>query len=196
MKVETAPSIDLVMSVPGQISAAEADCLARLAGETAPGQDVVELGSYQGRSTCALALGSMHGPRNRVYAVDPHTEYVGPKGGCYGPADQKALYENIARLDVGEIVAVVSLPSVQAARSWPTQTVGLLFIDGNHRYHALRADVEAWYAHLVPAGLLALHDADLPDVNRVIHELVADRLAEPVGGVGTLRWLRKRERDV
>ena len=49
--------------------------------------------------------------RARIYAIDPHVEYVGPKGGVYGPRDQAALYRNIVRNRVGELVAVVSLTS-------------------------------------------------------------------------------------
>jgi predicted O-methyltransferase YrrM len=184
--------IDVAMTVEGQISPDEAAALAQLACQTHRGQDIVEIGSFRGRSTCALAAGARRGAGNRIYAVDPHTDFLGPRGGHYGPADQAELYANIVRLHLGELVAVVSLPSVRAARAWLTPSVGLLFIDGNHRYPAAWADFEAWYPHVLPGGTLAFHDVDLPDVARVVDEVVDAQFAEPVERVDTLLWLRKR----
>ena len=192
MVTKAKSDIDAVMAIEGQISCAEADALATLASKTAPGHDIVEIGSFRGRSSCALGIGSLRVPRNRVFAIDPHTEFIGPNGGHYGPADQEALYANVVRLGLGEIIAVISLPSVRAARAWSAPTVGLLFIDGNHRYVGVRADFEAWYAHVVPGGVIAFHDADMPDVQRVIDQALVTRLAERVGQIDSMCWLKKR----
>src|ERR1043166_5049453 len=89
--------VDIAMSVEGQVSRAEVGTLIELARNTAPGTAIVEIGTFRGRSTTALALGSMLGARNRVFAVDPHEEFTGVFGGRFGPEDQAAFYRDNVR---------------------------------------------------------------------------------------------------
>lgn len=184
-----------IMSVEGQISSAEATVLSRLASEAPRGLDIVEIDSYRGRSACALAMGSRQGHGNRVFAVDPHAEFVGPKGGQYGLLDQQALYENILRLGLGDLIAVVSLDSLSAARAWRDRSIGLLWIDGNHRHEAVLADLEAWYPHVVEKGVIAFHDMDMEDVGRVVDQGIERGLLTPLGRVDNMAWLSKVGRD-
>lgn len=102
--------LNVVMSIEGQISRAEAANLMELARDSKPKTAIVEIGTYRGRSTAALAFGSLMGGRNRVYAVDPHEEFVGVLGGQFGSHDQAELYRNLVMADIGEVVAVVCLP--------------------------------------------------------------------------------------
>lgn len=45
----------------------------------------------------------------------------------------------------------------------------MVFIDGDHSYEGCKGDIEAWFPHLVPGGIMAVHDylkGDLqPDLN-------------------------------
>src|SRR6202035_2586214 len=95
-----------------------------------PGSVIVEIGTYRGRSTVALALGAKSGQRNAVFAVDPHCKFKGLYGGSFGPEDQAQLYRNLSRCSVGDLVHVVSLPSEQVAATWKTRNIGLLWLDG------------------------------------------------------------------
>ena len=146
--------------------------------------------TFRGRSTTALALGSMLGRRNRVFAVDPHEEFTGVLGGVFGPKDQAALYRNITRADVGDIVAVVSLPSRAVARSWTEKNVSLLWIDGDHRYEAVCSDYSAWSGFLIAGGIVAFHDRAAPGVAKLVEELVQNRQLLPQGDVEALAWYR------
>ena len=56
---------------PGWLSLDEAALLYHLARQTTTGS-IVEVGSYRGRSTVALAKGALAGGNRPVYAVDPH----------------------------------------------------------------------------------------------------------------------------
>ncbi len=151
----------------------------------------MEIGSYRGNSTIALAKGAASGNRAWIYAIDPHVEYVGPKGGVYGPRDQAALYQNIVRNRVGELVAVVSLPSKAAAKAWHGQSIGLLWIDGDHRYEGVRSDLDSWYPHVISGGLIAFHDSDDEGVQRAISEAIHDRQLIRVGRQKALTWFSK-----
>jgi hypothetical protein len=174
-----------------QMDEGELRVLHNLAARVSAGLDVVEIGSYRGNSTISLARGAAAGNRVRVYAIDPHVHFIGPKGGVYGPADQAALYRNVTKHGVGELVAVVCLPSRAAARAWTCRSVGLLWIDGDHRYESVRLDLDCWYPHVVPGGTIAFHDSDDEGVCRAIGEAIDARKLKPLGREGGLSWFSK-----
>lgn len=66
--------------------------------------------------------------------------------------------------------------SEKAARTWQGQ-VGLLWIDASHEYEDVRRDFDYWNPHLVPGGVVALHDCDKPGPGRVSQECL-----NPAGG--------------
>lgn len=174
-----------------QMAEAELEVLRRLASQVPAGLDVVEIGTYRGNSTIALAEGSAAGNRVRVYAVDPHLHFVGLKGHVFGPADQAALYHNLSTFGVGELVAVVCLPSQAVAKTWPHESVGLLWIDGDHRYESVRSDLEVWYPHIAPGGIIAFHDCDCEGVCRTIGEAIEAGKIDRLGCQNLLSWFKK-----
>jgi predicted O-methyltransferase YrrM len=187
-----APSgLKRLMSIEGDLSEAEASELMLLAQQVPKGAVIVEIGSFRGRSTVALALGAMKGHENVVYAVDPHLQCVGIYGRRFGPEDQVAFYRNLVRYGVGRIVKVIGLPSVQAATCWPERNIGLLWIDGDHRAEAVRADLGAWYPHLLEIGVVAFHDSHGEGVQSAIHLASESKGLLVKGAVDTLTWLSR-----
>lgn len=179
-----AQALDVVEGVEGWLAREEAALLMDLAAAVPAGQVVVELGNYRGRSTVALALGSREGAGVQVFSVDPHVEFTGPRGGRFGRADQAHLYENLSRTGVGALVSVVGIASRSAAAAWTGARVGLLFIDGDHRYESVRSDFEAWRCHLAPDARVAFDDCDYADVARLITELCGQGLVALRGRAG------------
>jgi hypothetical protein len=94
------------------------------------------------------------------------------------------------RARVGHIVAVVSLSSQAAAYAWTQKNVGLLWIDGDHRYPAVSEDFHCWSRFVVPNGLVAFHDASAPGVKQLVDELVGKGRLLPAGNVEALSWFR------
>jgi predicted O-methyltransferase YrrM len=190
MQVESALELELGLAeaVEGWMSREELAELAHSAARVPSGQAVVEIGNYRGRSTVALALGARRAGAH-VWSVDPHAEFVGPRGGRFGRADMAQLYANLARSGVGADVSLVCLPSLAAARAFEG-SIGLLFIDGDHRYAAVRADFEAWSAHLAPGARVIFDDLDFADVARWTAELVAAGRLTSEGGTGKLGLFR------
>jgi len=184
--------LDFVMSIEGQVQRAEAQILVQLASQVEKDTVIVEIGSYRGRSTIALAFGSRAGNRNRVYSVDPHDEFEGVYGGRFGPEDQAVLYRNISKSKVGDLVSIISLPSADVARAWSKSNIGLLWIDGDHRYEAVRADFNAWSRYLLPEAVVAFHDVDLPGVKRLIGELLQTDKLVKMGRIDQLAWFKYR----
>jgi predicted O-methyltransferase YrrM len=169
--------------IEGMIGEPEAALLTRLASEVDEGC-IVEIGSYRGMSTIALAKGA----RVPVYAIEPHEEFTGVLGGAFGAADRRAFFENLLHAGVVEQVRLVNLSSEVVAPGWRLP-VGLLWIDGDHRYEAVRRDFECWEPHL--RGVVAFHDAIQPTLGpaRLIGELLASgfELIEHVQGTKVLQ---------
>jgi MMP 1-O-methyltransferase len=142
---------------------------------------IVEVGSYRGRSTVALARGSAAGSNVPVYAVEPHEEFVGVLGGVFGPEDRAAFFQTMLRTGAYRQVRLVNLSSEVLSGGW-TVPVALLWLDGDHAYQSVRRDFDAWAPHLTAGCDLVLDDAADP-------ELGPFRLAEELGSQG---WERVR----
>ena len=73
----------------------------------------------------------------------------------------------------------------------------MVFIDGGHSLNAALTDYRAWAPHLLPGGILAIHDvfpdpADGGQAPFTIWQLATQSgLFEPLGTHGTLRGLRR-----
>jgi predicted O-methyltransferase YrrM len=184
--------LGLVLSTEGMLAPEEAQELATLAAGVPQTEAIVEVGSFRGRSTVALALGSLNGHNAPVFAIEPHEPFRGPLGGHFGPADRRMFFSNLLAAGVVEQVRLVNLTSEVVAAGW-RQPLGLLWIDGDHNYAAVRRDVDCWEPHLVPFGVIAFHDAMHPDLGpfQVVHELLSDSRFEPVKAIAQIAVLRK-----
>jgi len=166
------PTLAPVLDIEGRTSTEEIQHLFNLAQCVQDGC-IVEIGSWRGRSTAALALGSKKAYQAPVYAIEPHEEFRGIKGGQFGAADRVKFFENMLRVGVLDMVRLVNLSSRYVSHSWP-MPVGLLWIDGDHRYQAVRSDVLCWLPHLRPDATIVFHDATEPRIGpyHVVEELV------------------------
>jgi predicted O-methyltransferase YrrM len=140
------------------------DQLARLAERAAavpPGGRIVEIGSFRGRSTIAIARCSP--PGVEIVAVDPHAGTDrGPQeiAGFAAAAaeDHEAFLANLDRAGVRDRVTYVRRFS-QDALADVDGSVDLLHIDGAHRLTPARHDLRSWGARVPPGGCLLVHDA-------------------------------------
>lgn len=149
---------DLASAINGWLTVREARFLFELARAAPAGGTIVEIGSFFGRSTVCLALGSRAGHRARVVAVDPqigspeHTHLLG----CDDPSPW--LVANLQRAGVADLVQTRKCTSTEAARQFDG-AVDALFIDGSHEAADVRADFEHWFPKLRPDGTIAFHDS-------------------------------------
>jgi hypothetical protein len=146
-----------VSSVEGYLSLDEAQLLFELASQVSDGC-IVEVGSYRGRSTVALALGSLHGSNVPVYAIEPHEVFTGVLGGRFGPGDRAEFFKNMLRTNCAEIVRPISVSSEVISKGWD-KPIGLLWIDGDHKYEAVKQDFACWESFVLSQGLVAFHDS-------------------------------------
>ena len=131
---------------------------------------VVEIGSWKGRSTIALAAGVRQRGDGRVYAVDPHQGIRRlPELGT----SWQGFVSNLRRAGVSEYVEPLRMSSDQARGHFGSRSVDVLFVDGSHVYRDVLADVDGWSPRLAPGATVAFHDwSHYPDVRRALAERV------------------------
>jgi glycosyltransferase involved in cell wall biosynthesis/predicted O-methyltransferase YrrM len=158
---------------------------------------IVEVGSFKGKSAVALAYGQAQRQdkiKYKIYCIEPHETFIGVYGGKFGPADRGEFYRIMLDTGYYSSVALINLPSVDAASGWKSP-IGLLFIDGDHRYESVKQDVSVWEQHLSVGGVIALDDAIDKKVGPfwVIRELLEQGRFEYVQKVGKIVFLRKNK---
>lgn len=52
--------------------------------------------------------------------------------------------------------------SYKMAAHIPDNSVGLVYVDGDHTYQGARADIDSYWPKLVPGGIMCFHDAANP----------------------------------
>lgn len=131
------------------------------ATEQVPGA-VVEIGSYRGITTRALARATAR----EVVAIDP---YVGDGGHLW---DLEMFREHTAG---APNVKHLRMSSDEAFAQWDGAGVSLVFVDAIHEYVHAWYDFAAWSTLVPVGGIVAFHDVDLfPGVNRVCQKILHD----------------------
>ncbi len=154
---------------------------------------IVEIGAYRGRSTAALARGSIDGHEVPVFVIEPHEDFSGILGGTFGASDRGAFFKAMLELSCSHIVRLINLSSGQVAPSW-NRKIGLLWIDGDHAYGAVKRDFALWSPHLESNGLIAFHDARDPRLGpyTVLNEILSSGAFEKVGAVDEIVTVKRK----
>ena len=150
-----------VDSVGGWMSPDQARRLYDAAVRTPANGQIVEIGSFQGRSTIILA--SAVGAGVSVIAIDPHA------GNDRGPqeidgyaeaasSDHEIFNQNLAAAGVSDIVRHVRAMS-DAAHDQVEGNVDTLYIDGAHRYQPALQDIRDWGSRVSDNGTMLIHDS-------------------------------------
>jgi predicted O-methyltransferase YrrM len=152
--------INLIESVYGWIDPQERDLLYNLARTCDGWNCIVEVGSFHGKSTACLGLGSRAGPKVKVYAIDPHEGVLTGSNSSHEqhPPTFDIFKRNMSRLDLDDIVVPIVSTSAEAVKTF-LHPVGLVFIDGCHDELFALADVREWSKKLETGGLIAVHDS-------------------------------------
>jgi predicted O-methyltransferase YrrM len=150
-----------ISTVEGWLSHDEAWLLWALSGTASPEEEIVEIGSYLGRSTVALATGSAGA---RVSAVDPHTGDISEVERGLTVNTWEGFQSNLKRCQVNDIVTGIRTQSVAAAQHYSGPPIALLFIDGWHSTEAVSADIREWSKHLGGEPSIVIDDWTSPPV--------------------------------
>jgi predicted O-methyltransferase YrrM len=160
--------LDELETLDGLISAEVGELLHNQAGVVPASNAIVELGSYKGKSTAYLARGAKIGYGAPVFAVDAWSKEVSAWRNRVLERLPSATYreflDQLTRAGVKDQVTPLRSMTTLAAEMWADmeggQSVGLLYIDGDHHFEAVMADFRAWRAHLADNALIVFDDYD------------------------------------
>ena len=164
-----------INTVKGFLAQDEGEALYRCVLETADLGPCLEVGSYCGKSTIYLGAAAKS-KGGVVYAVDHHRgseehqkgeEYHDPDlydNGVHLMDSFREFRKNMRAADLEGTVVPIVAASRLASKRWATP-LGMVFIDGGHSFEAALTDYRSWVAHIVPGGILAIHDI-FPDPSK------------------------------
>jgi predicted O-methyltransferase YrrM len=133
--------------IPGWLTEEEGVELARLA----TGRLVLEIGSYCGRSTVAMAATA-----KAIVSIDPHDSSTTEP---HPPIQTLDIFQrNIAGLSVIPFLGRIE----QFERYLVPASFDMVFVDGDHRLDACLRDLAVAARVLRPGGVIAVHDYNTP----------------------------------
>lgn len=156
---------------------------------------IVEVGTWIGNTAILMAeiLTEMDVPF-RIDCVDTfagtptdHTRQMAQAGG--GSTLQRFL-ENTKRFFPK--IRAVQKDSLTAAADFEGKA-DLIFLDADHAYAGVKADIEAWLPHLRHDGVICGHDynEEFPDVARAVHEAFGEEMIDAYAD--SCVWSRRNE---
>lgn len=140
----------------GYLYPPEIDELTRLCRSLPSRPRVVNIGAGAGVSGAVIMASR---PDLHMTTIDLVLE-SDPNGCLVG--EQKAL-QDCGLLDWTRY-AQVHGDSSSIGMNWDKAKLDLVFIDAEHSYHGCKADIMAWTQHVLPGGLLSIHDYRKQDV--------------------------------
>jgi Methyltransferase domain len=110
----------------------------------------------------------------QLFLVDPWRHAAGQGGYEHamfsragsGQADMDRVHEGVLNRFADEInakrVVVLRELSIEAAKRWDEETLDWVYLDGDHTYEAVRADLEAYWRLVKRGGFVAGDDYGFP----------------------------------
>jgi predicted O-methyltransferase YrrM len=184
-----------VAGIEGWMSEGQARRLWDRARSLGPGDRIVEIGSFRGRSTTVLALAAS--PDVELVAIDPHA------GNDRGPqeldgfveeaaVDHDVFHANLERAGVDTRVRHVRQFSQDALGAVGGE-IDLLYIDGAHRYGPALTDIRVWGSRVRRGGTMLIHDSfsSIGVTLAILRALVFGYRFRYVGRVGSMTEYRR-----
>jgi hypothetical protein len=177
--------LQAVERVDGWMSPDQAQALYAAAAACHAGDQIVEIGSFRGRSTIVLACAAVDGVS--IIAIDPHAgNDRGPQeiDGFVDEAahDHDVFNENLANAGVTSRVRHIRAMS-NAAHTDVAGDIAVLYIDGAHRFGPARQDIDEWGERVRNGGTLLIHDSfsSIGVTLAIVRELMFGRRFRYVG---------------
>lgn len=178
-----------VRKIEGWLSDHEALFLYHAARMVPPLGEIVEIGSWKGKSTISLASGlKISGKSGYIWAVDPH-EGILVAGKKKRVSTLRAFRRNIRETGLTRSVKPVVSSSQKAVQHW-SKPISFLFIDGLHDYIHTKQDYLLWRKYVVLGGIIAFHDGfcGISGVWKVIDEQFFQSNLIDIGTVSSILY--------
>lgn len=181
--------------IEGWFSFSEGFLLYSLAKNSLGRGEIVEIGSWKGKSTAFLAKGIKDGKKRvKITAIDPH------EGTLFSDKKKKKdlptfidFKNNLKKHNLLSYVHPLIATSQNAVKKWK-KSIEVLFIDGLHDYKNTYSDFSSWFPFVIPDGSIVFHDAFCGHVGpeRLIRENVLDsNIYSDIGVIGSIVYIKK-----
>ena len=123
---------------------------------------VAEIGTYVGATTSVAAtlVKKMNGKYLAIDWFKGSEETTGAHKD--GTLDNESVLDifknNIKKAQVDDIVEIYNMTSLEAAKVIPDKSIDICFIDADHRYKNVKADILAYLPKIKPGGIICGHD--------------------------------------
>jgi predicted O-methyltransferase YrrM len=124
------------------------------------GWKIVEVGSYAGASAELMAQYA-----GVVVCCDIWEEYINPN---MAPIVYKEFLDTKSR---NKNIIEHKVKSEVLAKEFGKETIDMVYIDADHSYASVKADILAWSDKVKVGGLIAGHDYCMEDVSRAVDEI-------------------------
>lgn len=160
--------LNLVQNIEGFLVPGQEKTLMVLASKVPENGTIVEIGSFKGKSTACLGLGSSKSVK--IHAIDTFkgNDQDFFEGNQFsGGSFLDEFNNNLKHADVLKKVKPHVGFSGDIGKIW-NKKIDLLFIDGSHVYKDVKKDFDLFYPWVKEGGIIALHDVSPghPDVLR------------------------------
>lgn len=152
------------LAVEGWMPQEELAFLFAIALSLPAGAQLLEVGSWKGRSTLAFCAG-LRG-RGRVTAVD---SFRGDAETGEAVDVESAFRTNTDAYR--DMLDVIVSESLEAAKQFRDGTFDCVFIDAAHDYRNVQSDIRAWAPKVKPGGLLCGHDYGKFGLSLAVHQM-------------------------
>ncbi len=162
--------------------------------EAADGDVLVEVGAWLGRSTAFLGeKAKASGKQIKVIVVDTFEGsqdelHMMSAAAVLGGSVQEIFERNMRLADVWEHLEIHEARSADAAAAMPDGCCAFVFIDADHRYDSVRADIRAWIGKVRPGGILAGHDCY---TYATVYNAVRDELGDQFETTNENVWIHR-----
>ena len=176
----------------GHLSGREVHFLALVAATLPPSLgDVLEIGSFKGKSTTVLAKSVSVNGGNLVVAVDPLNLPSSTDPSIESGESLPDMFWNTLEANgVRHLVEFHQLRSEELALTWD-RSLRLLWIDGDHTYEGATADFDNFAHHLRPGSIVAFHDVLHPvegPIRAFCERVLLSPAFGPCGVCGSIGW--------
>jgi predicted O-methyltransferase YrrM len=180
-----------IETVEGYLSPNEIRFLALLAACPTTAGEILEIGSFKGKSTIILAKSAALTDNRGVHAVDPMIAPSETDPDLRGDDSSFPDFKkNIEKHKVSKNIEFHQKFSYELAETWD-KPLRFLWIDGDHTYKGTKLDFDGFAAHLSDGAIVAIHDV-LHEFEGGIRVFMEDILLSPnfgaCGFVGSIAW--------
>jgi len=146
---------------------------------------IAEVGSWKGMSTSIIAK-TIQPFKGKVFAVDHWQGSDGvPEHRQSETNDMFSLFRhNMRMMGVSDTVCPVAMDSVTASFIFRNNSLDMIFIDADHRYSYIEADIRAWLPKLKRGGIIAGHDCEIKYTQLGIYAKEIDKHLEEDAIIG------------